>query len=83
MVIGAACFAAAGQEARTNGGATLQKDTGYRGIWYPNQATHDEYVWKYSGGLGTYPQQQEPIAITMQKGEQDVLCVRRDDEGRR
>jgi len=39
------------------------KDTGYRGIWYPNQPTHDQYVWKYSGGLATYPQQQEPIAI--------------------
>lgn len=39
------------------------QDDGYRGIWYPNQATNDQYVWKYSGGLGTYPQQQEPIAI--------------------
>ena len=30
------------------------KDTGYRGIWYYNQPSGDEYVYKYSGGLGTY-----------------------------
>jgi len=30
------------------------KDDGYRGIWYANQPSHDEYVYKYSGGLGTY-----------------------------
>jgi hypothetical protein len=29
-------------------------DSGYRGIWYMNQPTGDEYVYKYSGGLGTY-----------------------------
>jgi hypothetical protein len=36
---------------------------GYRGIWYLNQSTGDEYKYKYSGGFATYPQQQEPIAI--------------------
>ena len=36
---------------------------GYRGIWYMNQPTGDEYAYKYSGGFATYPQQQEPIAI--------------------
>lgn len=30
------------------------KDNGYRGIWYFNQPSGDEYVYKYSGGLGTY-----------------------------
>jgi Concanavalin A-like lectin/glucanases superfamily/BNR repeat-containing family member len=30
------------------------KDDGYRGIWYYNQKSNDEYVYKYSGGLGTY-----------------------------
>jgi len=29
-------------------------DGGYRGIWYMNQLSYDEYVYKYSGGLGTY-----------------------------
>ncbi len=36
---------------------------GYRGIWYMNQPSKDEYVYKYSGGFATYPQQQSPQAI--------------------
>ena len=42
---------------------TLPKADGYRGIWYSNQATKDEYAYKYSGGMATYPQQHVPIAI--------------------
>jgi hypothetical protein len=30
------------------------KADGYRGIWYMNQPSQDGYVYKYSGGLGTY-----------------------------
>jgi len=30
------------------------KEDGYRGVWYMNQPSGDEYVFKYSGGLGTY-----------------------------
>jgi hypothetical protein len=41
----------------------LPRDDGYRGIWYYNQPTKDEYKYKYSGGMATYPQQHEPIAI--------------------
>lgn len=41
----------------------LAADTGYRGIWYANQKTGDEYSFKYSGGMATYPQQHVPIAI--------------------
>jgi len=41
----------------------LQKAEGYRGIWYSNTDTKDEYRFKYSGGMATYPQQHEPIAI--------------------
>lgn len=36
---------------------------GYRGIWYFNQPSNDQYAYKYSGGFATYPQQQSPIAI--------------------
>src|SRR4051812_21297190 len=43
--------------------AHAAKDDGYRGIWYYNQPSHDEYKYKYSGGFATYPQQHEPIAI--------------------
>lgn len=40
----------------------LAEDDGYRGIWYANQETGDKYVYKYSGGMPTYPQQHLPIA---------------------
>lgn len=48
-------------------GGKLAVDDGYRGIWYANQATKDEYVYKYSGGFATYPQQHAPIAIYAQE----------------
>ncbi len=41
----------------------LPQAEGFQGIWYSNQPSGDEYVYKYSGGLGTYPQQLNPIAI--------------------
>lgn len=41
----------------------LPADDGYRGIWYFNQPSKDEYRYKYSGGFATYPQQHAPIAI--------------------
>lgn len=40
-----------------------QKDNGYRGIWYSNQPSNDEYVYKYSGGLGTYPANHYPFSV--------------------
>ena len=36
---------------------------GYKGIWYFNQETNDEYVYKYSGGLATYTADHIPMAI--------------------
>jgi len=41
----------------------LGKADGYRGIWYYNQPQKDEYVYKYSGGLGTYCADHIPLAI--------------------
>ncbi|MBX9655217.1 BNR repeat-containing protein [bacterium] len=41
----------------------LPAGDGFNGIWYSNGNTRDQYVHKYSGGLGTYPQQTAPIAI--------------------
>ncbi len=49
-----ACLAAA---------AELPTDDGFRGIWYYNEPTKDEYRYKYSGGMATYPQQHAPIAV--------------------
>lgn len=37
--------------------------SGYRGIWYANQKTNNEYVYKYSGGLGTYCAKHIPMAV--------------------
>lgn len=51
-----------------------QKDDGYRGIWYMNQPSEDEYVFKYSGGLGTYCAKHQPFAIYSQKAEKTFFC---------
>lgn len=53
-----------GLAARLPAGETFTpaEDDGYRGIWYSNQKTGDKYVYKYSGGMPTYPQQHLPIA---------------------
>ena len=56
----AVCVARSAQHAAA---AQLATDDGYRGIWYFNQRTNDEYGYKYSGGFATYPQQHAPIAI--------------------
>ncbi len=42
---------------------SLSRADGYRGIWYSNQPTNDEYVFKYSGGLGTYCADHIPLAV--------------------
>lgn len=39
------------------------KADGYRGIWYSNQPSGDEYAFKYSGGLGTYTANHIPLAV--------------------
>lgn len=52
----------------------LQKDDGYRGIWYYNQPSNDEYVYKYSGGLGTYPANHIPFAIYAPKVNKTFFC---------
>lgn len=36
---------------------------GFRGIWYFNQKQKNEYVYKYSGGLGTYCAKHIPFAV--------------------
>lgn len=43
-------------------GEPLPTADGFRGIWYANQPSGDEYAYKYSGGFATYPQQQSPVA---------------------
>lgn len=40
-----------------------QTDDGFRGIWYYIGKLNNEYVHKYSGGLGTYPANHSPFAV--------------------
>lgn len=49
--------------ARAADDAPLPAESGYHGIWYQNQPTKDEFRYKYSGGMATYPQQHVPIAV--------------------
>ena len=51
-----------------------QKDDGYRGIWYMNQPSGDEYVYKYSGGLGTYCAKHRPFAVYCAEVDKTFFC---------
>jgi hypothetical protein len=53
---------------------SLPKDDGYRGIWYYNQPSNDEYKYKYSGGFATYPQQHVPIAYYSKEANKTFFC---------
>ena len=53
---------------------SLPQAEGYRGIWYSNQPSGDEYVYKYSGGFATYPQQHVPIAHYAEEADKTFFC---------
>lgn len=50
------------------------KDDGYRGIWYSDQPSNDEYMFKYSGGLGTYPANHYPFSIYVKEVNKTFFC---------
>jgi hypothetical protein len=50
------------------------KADGYRGIWYMNQPSFDQYVYKYSGGLGTYTAKHRPFAIYCPPVNKTFFC---------
>ncbi len=50
------------------------KADGYRGIWYMNQPSGDQYVYKYSGGLGTYCAKHKPFAVYCEKVDKTFFC---------
>ena len=54
--------------------AAQPKDEGYRGIWYCNQDSKDEYRYKYSGGFATYPQQMLPFACYAKEVNKTFFC---------
>ncbi|MBP5620913.1 MAG: hypothetical protein J6X44_02735, partial [Thermoguttaceae bacterium] len=51
-----------------------QKDSGYRGVWYYNQKINNEYVYKYSGGMGTYPANHYPFAVYRPEVDMTFFC---------
>jgi hypothetical protein len=52
----------------------MRKFSGFWGIWYWNQRSHDEYVFKYSGGLGTYCADHIPMAIYSPETQRTYFC---------
>jgi hypothetical protein len=51
-----------------------EKDDGYRSIWYMNQPSNDQYVYKYSGGLGTYCAKHRPFSIYCEQVNKTFFC---------
>lgn len=51
-----------------------QIDDGFRGIWYHIGKLNNEYVHKYSGGLGTYPSNHNPFAVYSPKVKKTFFC---------
>lgn len=50
------------------------KADGYRGFWHGQTPTGDDYVYKYSGGLATYPHQHRPFAIYSAEADKTFFC---------
>ncbi|MGI6400862.1 MAG: LamG-like jellyroll fold domain-containing protein [Thermoguttaceae bacterium] len=49
-------------------------DSGYRGVWYYNQKLDNQYVYKYSGGLGTYPANHYPFSVYRPDVDKTFFC---------
>jgi len=57
-----------------------RKARGFRGIWYYNQKSNDEYVYKYSGGLGTYCAGHIPMAVYSKEADKTFFTFGGTDE---
>ncbi len=69
--------------ARVGETVTLAQDDGYRGIWYFNQPSGDEYRYKYSGGLGTYCAKHIPLAIYSKEAKKTFFVYGGTSKGQR
>jgi hypothetical protein len=58
-----------------------QKMDGYRGIWYYNQPSGDQYVYKYSGGLGTYTEKHVPLAVYSKEADKTFFVYGGSSDG--
>lgn len=56
------------------------KANGFRGIWYMNQPSNDEYVYKYSGGMATYTAKHQPLAVYSEAAGKTFFCFGGTDE---
>jgi hypothetical protein len=56
------------------------KANGFRGIWYYNQPSGDEYVYKYSGGMATYCAKHIPFAWYAPETNRTFFCYGGTDE---
>ena len=54
---------------------------GFRGIWYMNQPSGDEFVYKYSGGMGVYCAGHVPMAVYSRERERTYFCYGGTDDG--
>lgn len=59
----------------TSANGQLPFAEGFNGIWYANQASDDQYKFKYSGGHGTYPHQHVPIAIHSKEADKTFFVL--------
>ena len=50
------------------------KAEGFRGIWYYNGPSGDEYVYKYSGGMGVYCAGHIPMAVYSKAVDKTFFC---------
>ncbi|MGV3558593.1 BNR-4 repeat-containing protein [Larkinella arboricola] len=50
------------------------KADGYRGVWYFIGPTKNEYAYKYSGGLGTYPANHYPFSVYSPAVNKTFFC---------
>lgn len=51
-----------------------QKDDGFRGIWYAIGKAQEPYMFKYSGGLGTYPANHFPFSVYAAAVKKTFFC---------
>src|SRR5690606_8412583 len=51
-----------------------KKANGFKGIWYMIQPTGNQYAYKYSGGLATYPANHRPFAVYSKEANKTFFC---------
>ncbi|GAB3252383.1 BNR-4 repeat-containing protein [Larkinella harenae] len=74
IVTGLACWLGMTVFAQQAHSQVGQKTDGYRGIWYHIGATKNEYAYKYSGGLGTYPANHYPFSVYAPAVNKTFFC---------